>query len=313
MTVEATALTKRYRSGTLAVDAATFTVEKGEVLGLLGNNGAGKSTTIGMLTTRITPSSGTARIDGLDVNEQPVLAKRCLGVAAQSNTLDRQLTARSVLAFHLRYFGWPRREADRRADELLEAFDLLGSRDTKALFLSGGTARRLMIARAVAHRPSVLFLDEPSAGLDVHSRFELIQHLRQLTSGGTTTLLTTHDMAEAEQLCDRLCVMVGGRIVHEGTAQELRDATTSRSEVRARLSQGAVLLADRLRSLPDVVCCDEVTDGVSVSTAAPEQVVRHIFAVAEAEDLEVVDLAINQPTLESVLMELTKPATGGAS
>lgn len=305
MTIEAVGLSKRYSTGTLAVQDVSFSVAPGELFGLLGNNGAGKSTTIGMLTTRLTPTSGLAKIDGLDVARSPVAAKARIGVVPQTNTLDRQLTTRHTLIFHLRYFGFGKRDSELRTAQLLERFRLESVADTKAIHLSGGMARRLMIARAVSHGPGALFLDEPSAGLDVRSRAEMIDTVRSLAEEGTATVLTTHDIAEAEQLCSRLGVMVGGRIVHLGSPYELRQAAAGHTQMTVRVADGAPALAAELASARGVLECKELPDGVSVSATEPEHAIRVVLAFASLRQMGIPEMTILPPTLESVILQLT--------
>jgi ABC-2 type transport system ATP-binding protein len=203
--VRAEGLAKTYPSGTRAVHGLDLDVRPGEILGLLGPNGAGKTTIIGMLTTRIRPTGGRARVGGADLSN-PVAVKRAIGVVSQTNTLDRALSMRKNLLAHGWYFGMRSSQAQAAADLLLEVFQLTDFADRKVRELSGGTAQRLMLARAVMHRPTVLFLDEPTAGLDPQSRLAAWDQLEQLHGTGQTILLTTHFMAEANRLCDRIAI-----------------------------------------------------------------------------------------------------------
>ncbi len=196
-----------------AVDRLNLSVETGEIFGLLGPNGAGKTTTAGILTTRVLPTSGRAFLAGVDVAAHPALAKQLSGIVSQQNTLDRQLTVWENLYFHGRLFGMGAKASRRTADELLEQFQLSRWAKASVYALSGGMAQRLMVARAIFHRPSVLFLDEPTAGLDPQSRLALWDLLRELHGEGQTILLTTHYMEEADQLCDRVAIMDHGKIL----------------------------------------------------------------------------------------------------
>ena len=208
------ALRKTYKSSrgdVPAVRGIDLGVGSGEFFGLLGPNGAGKSTTIGMLTTLVLPTGGRAWVAGLDVVADPVGVKRRIGVVTQNNTLDMQLTVAENLEFRSRFFGLSLREASRRADQLLEVFGLADRSKAMSTDLSGGQAKRLLIARALVHRPDVLFLDEPTAGLDPQTRVNLWDILRVLHAQGQTILLTTHYMEEAEALCERIAVMDHGR------------------------------------------------------------------------------------------------------
>ena len=183
-----------------AVAGVSFSVEEGEVFGLLGPNGAGKTTTIGTLTTRVRPSSGRVMVDGVDVVADPVAAKLRIAVVPQRANLDRSLSALENLTFHAAYFGYGRRERNRRAREMLAQFGLEGRGDDRVDNYSGGMAQRLIIARALMHDPRVLFLDEPTTGLDPQSRLFLWDQMEALVARGVTLLLTTHDMAEADRL-----------------------------------------------------------------------------------------------------------------
>ena len=217
------AKTFRTRRETIAaVDGLDLEVEPGEFFGLLGPNGAGKSTTIGMLTTTVVPTSGRAYIAGIDVAEHPAAAKRRMGVVSQTNTLDRQLTVRENLYYHGRFFGVSRSESNRRSDELLEQFSLSERAGAMVFELSGGLAQRLMIARALVHRPEILFLDEPTSGIDPQTRINLWDVLRTLNASGQTILLTTHYMEEADSLCNRVAVMNRGKVAAIGTPEELK-------------------------------------------------------------------------------------------
>ena len=198
---------KSSRGDVPAVRGIDLNVSSGQFFGLLGPNGAGKSTTIGMLTTLILPTGGQAWVAGMDVVADPVGVKRRIGVVTQNNTLDMQLTVAENLEFRSRFFGLSLREASRRADQLLEVFGLADRRKAMSTDLSGGQAKRLLIARALVHRPDVLFLDEPTAGLDPQTRANLRDILRVLHGEGQTILLTTHYMEEAEALCERVAVI----------------------------------------------------------------------------------------------------------
>jgi ABC-2 type transport system ATP-binding protein len=217
-------LTKVYGGGLTAVDGVELRIEEGEVFGLLGPNGAGKTTTVGMLTTRVIPTSGRAVVGGLDVTVEPSRVKQVIGVVPQRNTLDRSLTVWENLYYHGRYFGMGAKAARAAADEMLGAFRLSSRAKSGVHTLSGGMAQRLMVARAVLHRPAVLFLDEPTAGLDPQSRIALWEILHRLHADGQTMLLTTHHMEEADQFCDRLAIMDRGHVLAFGTPADLKQS-----------------------------------------------------------------------------------------
>lgn len=207
-----------------AVDELSFSVPEGEVFGLLGPNGAGKTTTIGVLTTRVKPTSGTAKVCGVDVAANPAGACRVLGVVPQQNNLDRSLNIRQNLLYHAAYHGIGRRERERRADEILDLMGLTDHAQAKADFVSGGQAQRIMIGRALMHRPRVLFLDEPATGLDPQSRLFVHERVQRLRAFGVTIVVTTHDMEEAEKLCDRVGIVDHGKMLALDTPANLTKA-----------------------------------------------------------------------------------------
>jgi ABC-2 type transport system ATP-binding protein len=206
-----------------AVDGISFSVRPGEVFGLLGPNGAGKTTTIGVLTTRVRPTSGRALVAGIDVGKDPVAAKRALAVVPQRSNLDRSLTAKRNLLFHAAYFGVPEAERNARAATLLEEFGLADRADDKVDRFSGGQAQRLMIARSLMHDPQVLFLDEPTTGLDPQARLFVWDRIREQRKRSVSVFLTTHDMDEATELADRVGIMDHGKLL----ALDTPDALTS--------------------------------------------------------------------------------------
>src|SRR5262245_49290499 len=218
-------LTKVYPGNIRAVDNLDLEVVRGEIFGLLGPNGAGKTTTAGMLTTRVIPTSGQAFVEGIDVVAHPTAAKQVIGVVPQTNTLDRSLSVSENLYFHGRFFGMSAGTAKTETERLLEQFRLSERAKEPVAALSGGMAQRLMVARAIMHRPATLFLDEPTAGLDPQSRLALWEILGELHRGGQTILLTTHYMEEADELCDRLAIIDHGHLLALGTPGELKATT----------------------------------------------------------------------------------------
>ncbi|HEY2737394.1 MAG TPA: ABC transporter ATP-binding protein, partial [Thermoanaerobaculia bacterium] len=241
-------------NGVLAVDRLSLEIREGELFGLLGPNGAGKSTTIGMLTTRVIPTSGKALVAGIDVVAQPALARTRLAAVTQTNTLDRGLTVFDNLYFHGRYFGLPRAECRKRAGELLAHFGLEEKAKARVDQLSGGLAQRVLIARALLHRPEVLFLDEPTSGLDPQSRLRLWEELTAINRAGQTIVLTTHYMEEAEQLCERLAIVDHGRLLALDTPQGLKNAVHAERLLKLTLADcesGRVMEA--IEKVPGVV------------------------------------------------------------
>jgi ABC-2 type transport system ATP-binding protein len=223
--VKAEALVKTYRSRTGVIEAVRgvdLTVRAGEVFGFLGPNGAGKTTTVRMLTTLLSITSGVARVAGLDVASEPDAVRRRIGVALQEAGLDARQTGRELLVLQGRLFGLSQRAATARAAELLTLVELEGAADRHIKGYSGGMQRRLDLASALVHEPEVLFLDEPTTGLDPASRVTIWDEVRRINERGTTVFLTTQYLEEADQLCDRLAIIDDGRIVREGTPAQLK-------------------------------------------------------------------------------------------
>jgi ABC-2 type transport system ATP-binding protein len=289
-----------------AVDELNLTVAAGEIFGLLGPNGAGKTTTAGMLTTRVVPTSGQAWVGGIDVVAHPTLAKQILGIVSQENTLDRQLSVWENLYFHGRLFGMGARESRRAADALLEQFQLTRWAQASVYALSGGMAQRLMVARAIFHRPAVLFLDEPTAGLDPQSRLALWEVLRELNGEGQTILLTTHYMEEADQLCGRVAVMDHGKILALDTPAQLKRTVGADTIVTVKASGDQHALVAVLEGgIDGVTRVREVGNGVELHVKVSDRIVPRIVDVVEAAGLDVVDLSVAEPTLETVFINLT--------
>ena len=219
--LEITDLTKRYPTGTEALKGVSLTIEEGEFFGLLGPNGAGKSTLIHCTTGLAQPTGGDIRVFGHDAVHHYQEARLAVGLAPQDLNLDWFLTAEESLDYHGGYFGMARRERRERTAELLDVFSLTAKKDDRTRTLSGGMKRRLILARALMHRPKLLILDEPTAGVDVELRLELWHYVQRINAEGTTILLTTHYLEEAEQLCNKVAFINDGQIVAQGTSQEL--------------------------------------------------------------------------------------------
>ena len=214
-------LVKRYPTGVEALRSVSLEIESGDFFGLLGPNGAGKSTLIHCTTGLAQPTSGTIEVYGHDALENYTEARQAVGLAPQEPNLDWFLTVEETLEYHAGYFGMPKRERRERVTELLETFSLVEKRDERTRTLSGGMKRRLLLARALMHRPPLLILDEPTAGVDIELRLELWHYVQRINQEGTTILLTTHYLEEAEQLCNRIAFINGGQIADQGTAAEL--------------------------------------------------------------------------------------------
>jgi len=300
-------LTKVY-AGTdfRAVDELNLSVGVGEIFGLLGPNGAGKTTTAGILTTRVIPTSGRALISNIDVVAHPALAKQLVGVVSQTNTLDRQLNVWENLYFHGRLFGIGAAESRRTADELLEKFQLSKWAKASVYALSGGMAQRLMVARSIFHNPAVLFMDEPTAGLDPQSRLVLSDILRELNANGQTILLTTHYMEEADQLCGRVAIMDHGKILALDTPARLKEGVGADTIVTVKAAGDQQRLADVLRrEIPDVTRIRPTEAGLELHVRGRTSLLPRLVAAAESGGFEVADLSVAEPSLETVFINLT--------
>ena len=300
-------LTKVY-AGTdfAAVDQLNLDVQAGEIFGLLGPNGAGKTTTAGMLTTRVVPTSGRAFLAGVDIAAHPALAKQLSGIVSQQNTLDRQLTVWENLYFHGRLFGMGAKASRRTADELLDRFQLSKWAKASVYALSGGMAQRLMVARAIFHRPSVLFLDEPTAGLDPQSRLALWDLLGELHGDGQTIMLTTHYMEEADQLCDRVAIMDHGKILALDTPAALKRSVDADTVVTIKAGGDIGRLAELLsRDVEGVTRTRQVDGGLQLHVQGSERLVPRIVLAAERGGFDLADLSVSEPSLETVFINLT--------
>jgi ABC-2 type transport system ATP-binding protein len=299
-------LTKIYPGNILAVDHLDLSVKRGEIFGLLGPNGAGKTTTAGMLTTRVIPTSGGAYVAGIDVVAHPAVAKQVIGVVPQTNTLDRALDVFENLYFHGRLFGMSAKTAKIAATDMLEKFRLADRAKAPVLALSGGMAQRLMVARAILHRPSILFLDEPTAGLDPQSRIALWEILGELHAEGQTILLTTHYMEEADRLCDRLAIIDHGRLLALDTPARLKRSVGADTIVTVTSDGDLDALARLLENGIDGVTRADRQDGtVRLHVTGAHGVLPKVVNTAEEGGFTVSDLSMAEPTLEAVFINLT--------
>src|SRR3954470_6298524 len=237
--LELQGLTKRYDDGLLALDAVDLTVGDGEFFGLLGPNGAGKTTLISTVCNLVRPTAGEARVFGHP--HDSLAARRMVGLAEQDVNLDRFLDVEETLLYHGGYYGMSRTDARRRAAEMMDVFDLRAKARTRAPKLSGGMRRRLLVARALMHEPRLVILDEPTAGVDFELRLELWRYIRRLHAEGTTILLTTHYLEEAEELCEEIAIIRGGHLVARDTAKGLREhfAADSIADVYVKAMEGS--------------------------------------------------------------------------
>jgi ABC-2 type transport system ATP-binding protein len=290
-----------------AVDGVDLAAPAGTVLGLLGPNGAGKTTIVRILTTLLDPDGGSARVAGYDVVRDAEALRSMIGLAGQYAAVDENLTGRENLDLVGRLYHLGRSEASRRADEMLERFELTDAASRTVKTYSGGMRRRLDLGASLVGRPQVLFLDEPTTGLDPRSRFGLWDVIRELVTDGTTLLLTTQYLEEADRLADHIAVIDGGRVIAEGTSDELKsrvggDLLALRVADRARVAEAAAAIADLGSGAPQVVAeSGEVSLPVREGASVLAEVVRRL----DAAGLEISDLALGRPSLDDVFLALT--------
>jgi ABC-2 type transport system ATP-binding protein len=290
----------------VALDGISFDVRAGEIFGLLGPNGAGKSTTVGILTTRVRPTGGQAWIGGHEVWRDRVAVKRFIGVVPQKPNLDFALTAREILTYHAAYFGQVAVERERRAAELLDRFKLADRADQMVQGFSGGMMQRLSIARALMHAPQVLFLDEPSTGLDPQTRLLLWELIRDFNRQGRTILLTTHNMEEADALCQRLAIVDHGRVIAVGTPQELKRSVPGGFVLRIvfdAVPDGLPALLGRIAGVTEVKASP--AGGLDLYADRGGALIPHVVSAAAAAGAAIHDIHISEPSLENLFLHHT--------
>jgi ABC-2 type transport system ATP-binding protein len=305
--VAAHEVTKRFRDGTTALDRLTLTVPQGVVFGLLGPNGAGKTTLIRILATLLRPDSGVVRVAGFDVTASPAQVRARVGLAGQHATVDDHLTGRENIAMIGRLYGLSRREAARRTEQMLERIRLGAAADRQVRTYSGGMRRRIDLAASLVGRPQLLFLDEPTTGVDPASRQDLWHLVRELAADGTTVLLTTQYLEEADHLTDRIAVVDHGRLVTEGTARQLKDRTGGaviELDIAEHLRSQAIALLEPLEA--------RLTAGRNrIILPAPDGplTLRHVLRVLDLAEIVPLDVALHRPTLDDVFLALTRQPT----
>jgi ABC-2 type transport system ATP-binding protein len=307
--IEVENLTKHYGQ-LVAVDHINFQVHQGEVFGFLGPNGAGKTTTQRMLATLLEPTDGRIAIFGHDLARDAYPVKRQMGLVPEESNVYTELTAWDNLLFTARLYRVPRVDRDRVAQELLEAFGLWEKRDVKADSFSKGMRRRLSIAMALIHRPSLLFLDEPTPGLDAQSARAIRDLIRQLNAEGTTVFLTTHQIEEANLLCDRVAIIDHGHIAAIDTPERLKAAFRRVQSVEVALEPDGAAHGERLAALPGVTTAVKMGDKRRLYTEDPSALLPLVMTYAQDRGLRVVSLNTLGPSLEDVFLEITGQQVG---
>lgn len=306
--IEVSNLVKVYPGGIRAVDDITFTVDRGEVFGFLGPNGAGKTTTIRILVTLLAPTSGTAVVDGIDVTVAPEEVRKRVGYAAQFIGVDDDLTARENLVLQGRLHGLSKIEARRRGDDLLEVLQLTAAADRRAGTFSGGMKRRLDLGQALSHDPELLFLDEPTIGLDPPTRRALWAYLRELNARGVTIFLTTQYLEEADALAGRLAIIDEGVIVIEGTPQALKDDLGG-DAITVTLAPGDGSQVERVAELigqfSDAGAARTYDGAVRVFTRDAASRLADVVRTLDSAGIHVARLEVSEPTLDDVFLRHT--------
>ncbi|MBN1478367.1 ATP-binding cassette domain-containing protein [Candidatus Sumerlaeota bacterium] len=302
--IEVFELAKRF-GDVVAVDSVTFTVHRGELFGFLGPNGAGKTTTINLLTGLARPDAGTICIAGIDCSKNPKAAQHLMGVVPDESNLYPELTGFANLCFCAALYGLRKRDREDRARELLAQFGLADAAERKFAIYSKGMKRKLTIAAGIIHSPPLLFLDEPTTGIDVASARQIRQLIADLNTAGTTIFLTTHYLEEAERLCRRIAFIVSGRIVRIDTVENLMRQTQGRHVVQFAVSNSAARLCEAMvAEFPDLLCQAVAESSIRVESPEPVRV-GPLVRFLEDRDAEVSEARKVRPSLEEVFVQIT--------
>ena len=289
----------------VALDALDLEVRAGEFFGLLGPNGAGKTTTIGVLTTRVKPTSGAAFVSGCDVVKESVRVKQRIGVVPQRPNADHSLSVRENLVFHASYFGVTVGAATVHAQQLLDYFGMGDRGGVKPAQLSGGQQQRLMIARALMHEPEVLFLDEPTVGLDPQARLALWDVLREMSAQGRTIVMTTHYMEEADRLCERIAIVDQGKLLALDTPASLKSRAPGGTLVQLVLDGDAATSAEAARQTPGLIRIEATGPRLMAYAERPGEVIAALLHAAEGQGRAVKDVHLTPPSLETLFVSMT--------
>ena len=289
----------------VALQALDLDIHEGEFFGLLGPNGAGKTTTIGILTTRVIATAGTARVSGVDVATNAVRVRTHIGVVPQRPNPDRSLNAAENLVYHAAYFGIPRNIAEARARELMARLDIADKAQAKVDQLSGGQQQRLMIARALIHEPDVLFLDEPTVGLDPQARLDLWAILRDLHAQGRTIVMTTHYMEEADRLCDRIAIVDRGKLLALDTPARLKERAPGGTLIELQLDAEAQRIVPAVTALEGVLRAEAQGNMLRAFSNRGGRIISPLIQVMEDAGLHVRNVGLTEPSLETLFVSLT--------
>jgi daunorubicin resistance ABC transporter ATP-binding subunit len=286
----------------LAVDGVDLSIGKGEFFGLLGPNGAGKTTLIRMLVGLCVPTAGSATVLGRDIVMDPYGARELIGVVPQDFNFDDNLTTKDILTYHAGYYGMPKAAREQRADELLAFLEIEEKARTPCDKLSGGMKRRLLIGRALMTRPQVLFLDEPTTGVDVQLRHSLWDTFRRMKGSGTTIILTTHYIEEADELCDRVAIMDHGRVIALGTPEELKKTSSSGNLIEIQIAGGPV---PDLKLIPEVIRVWWKDGRLTARVTDADTAAIKILDRLKGGGVQVKSMHVTEASLEDVFLKLT--------
>ncbi|MGH7742692.1 MAG: ABC transporter ATP-binding protein, partial [Candidatus Eiseniibacteriota bacterium] len=292
-------------AGVVALDALDLEIRAGEFFGVLGPNGAGKTTTLGILTTRVLPTAGEATVAGFDVVQGSVGVRRFIGVVPQRPNPDRQLTVRENLIFHASYFGIPRGVAEARTHELLTTFEIADRAGSRVDQLSGGQQQRLMIARALVHDPQIIFLDEPTGGLDPLARLELWETLRRIHAEGRTIVLTTHYMEEADRLCERVAIIDRGKLLALDTPANLKAKAPGGTLIELTLDGDAARALAAAQALPGILRAEAERNRLRAFAERGGESIAGLIRAAEQAGRTVADVHFAPPSLETLFVSMT--------
>jgi len=307
-----------YDDGTEAVQGVSLDVEDGEFFGFLGPNGAGKTTTIKTLVTLLHPTEGSVRINGYDTKTEPQAVRESIGYMAQETSIDFELTPRENLRVACRMYGVPREDREERIEELLDLVDLQDVADKRAETFSGGMQKRLDTATVLVHRPPVVFLDEPTTGLDPEARLRVWNYFEKINDRGTTVFLTTQYLEEANELCDRLAILQDGQITHTGTPDELKSAigtetVTLTLQDSSEANQRRAMDTVRRLSTLDAVAIERTADGLTIEADNVRSATSDLFTELAAANITITDFDIRSPTLDDVFLTLAGEDDVGAN